>query len=256
MWYLPAVQLLCCSSNWIAFVISIVCDRLEPWSGRSDATMKSGLPEPLYWTGPHEDAGRGVAPLVALPAIPTMASETAAAAATTSPPMMNRFLTRSSFVANLSALWNGKYETCLEILQLAYTRLGPGPGRQYDQPKGRSGGTGRRAGLKIRCPHGRVGSIPTFGTRPPWAFLRRPSVAAARAVAGERRAAAGARKERWRRGGTMKFWRCVTPRTALKRVRRREERSLLEAPSGHARPRLDEVERAQDAAEERALQRR
>jgi hypothetical protein len=55
----------------------------------------------LYWTGLHEDAGRGVAPLVALPAIPTMASETAAAEATTSPPMMNRFLTRSSFVANL-----------------------------------------------------------------------------------------------------------------------------------------------------------
>jgi hypothetical protein len=26
------------------------------------------------------------------------------------------------------------------------------------------GGTGRRAGLKIRCPQGRVGSIPTGGT--------------------------------------------------------------------------------------------
>src|SRR5439155_19024866 len=32
-------------------------------------------------------------------------------------------------------------------------------------PSGRSGGTGRRAGLKIRWPSGRVGSIPTFGTR-------------------------------------------------------------------------------------------
>src|SRR3954468_8288863 len=30
----------------------------------------------------------------------------------------------------------------------------------------RSGGTGRRAGLKIRCLHGRVGSSPTFGTGP------------------------------------------------------------------------------------------
>src|SRR4051794_30948132 len=29
----------------------------------------------------------------------------------------------------------------------------------------RSGGTGRRAGLKIRFPSGSVGSIPTFGTR-------------------------------------------------------------------------------------------
>src|SRR4051794_18732711 len=29
---------------------------------------------------------------------------------------------------------------------------------------GRSGGIGRRAGLKIRCPRGRVGSSPTSGT--------------------------------------------------------------------------------------------
>ena len=34
--------------------------------------------------------------------------------------------------------------------------------RGYDPP-GRSGGTGRRAGLKIPCPSGRVGSIPTSG---------------------------------------------------------------------------------------------
>lgn len=27
-----------------------------------------------------------------------------------------------------------------------------------------SGGIGRRAGFKIPCPHGRVGSIPTSGT--------------------------------------------------------------------------------------------
>src|SRR3954471_19706434 len=37
----------------------------------------------------------------------------------------------------------------------------------YDAAARRSGGTGRRAGLKIRCPKGRVGSIPTFGTRAP-----------------------------------------------------------------------------------------
>src|SRR5689334_2142944 len=35
----------------------------------------------------------------------------------------------------------------------------------YHAAAGRSGGTGRRAGLKIRWPSGRVGSIPTFGTR-------------------------------------------------------------------------------------------
>ena len=48
----------------------------------------------------------------------------------------------------------------------------PSPGR-------RSGGTGRRAGLKIRCPSGRVGSIPTFGT------LRAPAPAGQGGVAGE-----------------------------------------------------------------------
>ncbi len=36
----------------------------------------------------------------------------------------------------------------------------------YDLPEtGRSGGTGRRAGLKIRFPPGSVGSIPTFGIK-------------------------------------------------------------------------------------------
>src|SRR6478609_8838774 len=33
-------------------------------------------------------------------------------------------------------------------------------------PPSRSGGTGRRAGLKIRFPPGSVGSIPTFGISP------------------------------------------------------------------------------------------
>jgi hypothetical protein len=32
------------------------------------------------------------------------------------------------------------------------------------QPPCRSGGIGRRAGLKIQWPQGRVGSSPTFGT--------------------------------------------------------------------------------------------
>ncbi len=33
------------------------------------------------------------------------------------------------------------------------------------QSSGRSDGIGRRAGLKIPCPSGRVGSTPTFGTQ-------------------------------------------------------------------------------------------
>src|SRR4051794_603358 len=39
------------------------------------------------------------------------------------------------------------------------------PNRRYSGLPSRSGGTGRRAGLKIRCLNGRVGSSPTFGTR-------------------------------------------------------------------------------------------
>src|SRR4029078_7754345 len=35
------------------------------------------------------------------------------------------------------------------------------------RPLSRSGGTGRRGGLKIRCPRGRVGSSPTFGIAAP-----------------------------------------------------------------------------------------
>ena len=59
-----------------------------------------------------------------------------------------------------------------------YFAVAPGCNRPWDSFKvkapardadydvsGRSGGTGRRAGLKIRFPPGSVGSIPTFGTR-------------------------------------------------------------------------------------------
>ena len=38
--------------------------------------------------------------------------------------------------------------------------------RRYDRRPSRSGGTGRRAGLKIPCPSGRVGSTPTSGIVP------------------------------------------------------------------------------------------
>src|SRR5213075_747188 len=48
----------------------------------------------------------------------------------------------------------------------------------YHACAGRSGGTGRRAGLKIRFPSGSVGSIPTFGTwyvAPTGALQRSPT---------------------------------------------------------------------------------
>src|SRR3954467_5544019 len=53
---------------------------------------------------------------------------------------------------------------------------------------GRSGGTGRRAGLKIRFPPGSVGSIPTFGIASP----------SQREVFGPFRRVAGATEGNWR----------------------------------------------------------
>src|SRR4029079_14316955 len=46
----------------------------------------------------------------------------------------------------------------------------------YDCRAGRSGGIGRRAGLKIRLPSGSVGSSPTFGTHQPEPVLRNEQV--------------------------------------------------------------------------------
>ena len=50
----------------------------------------------------------------------------------------------------------------------AHGRFSRRSGRSWRRPRtmgaGRSGGIGRRAGLKIRFPPGSVGSIPTFGT--------------------------------------------------------------------------------------------
>ena len=56
-------------------------------------------------------------------------------------------------------------------------RRGRRPAAGYDEP-GRSGGTGRRAGLKIRCPSGRAGSTPAFGTGSPSGFAAQELVKA------------------------------------------------------------------------------
>src|SRR6266545_1662517 len=46
IWYWPAVKFRCLSAYLIASTISPVCARPAPCSGRSDATMKSGEPDP------------------------------------------------------------------------------------------------------------------------------------------------------------------------------------------------------------------
>src|SRR5262245_14569229 len=58
--------------NWIAFVISIVWVRPEPWSGRSDAIRNFALVEPF--TAEHDDDGSGVSWLLLVPPEPTAAS--------------------------------------------------------------------------------------------------------------------------------------------------------------------------------------
>src|SRR5207247_10548938 len=74
----------------IAFVISIVCVRPAPWSGRSDATRTFPLP---FWIAEHDDAGSGVAPERATAPTVTASAATASAAAS-APPAMMRFFTR------------------------------------------------------------------------------------------------------------------------------------------------------------------
>src|SRR3954449_3460482 len=51
--------------------------------------------------------------------------------------------------------------TDFQAIRFRFGRVSPAPLTMHS---GRSGGTGRRAGLKIRFPPGSVGSIPTFGT--------------------------------------------------------------------------------------------
>src|SRR5437588_119094 len=76
------------------------------------------------------------------------------------PPHRGRkYPTTSDHIARPIPLYDRKI---VKLLPLDYTFRGRTAG--YDA-SGRSGGTGRRAGLKIRWPSGRVGSSPTFGMR-------------------------------------------------------------------------------------------
>src|SRR5262245_22767625 len=58
----PAFQSCCFKMNSTASAISVVSDRLAPWSGRSDAINRSGSPSPSYLIAPQEDDGSAVAP--------------------------------------------------------------------------------------------------------------------------------------------------------------------------------------------------
>ena len=59
-----------------------------------------------------------------------------------------------------------RYQPGASVQCGAWTEAGivTGRGHRYAPPPRRSGGIGRRAGLKIRWPQGRVGSSPTSGT--------------------------------------------------------------------------------------------
>src|SRR5262249_59765624 len=76
----------------MALVISTVCVRLDPCSGRSDAMMNCGEPLPPYWSGWHEDEGRACARLTFPVATPAMTSATPTTA-TSGTPYRIRFFT-------------------------------------------------------------------------------------------------------------------------------------------------------------------
>src|SRR3954466_4849934 len=72
----------------------------------------------------------------------------------------------------------GEYPLLLTDFQATRFRFGSVSPAPLTMQAGRSGGIGRRAGLKIRFPSGSVGSIPTFGIRrlratTPGDFVRR-----------------------------------------------------------------------------------
>src|SRR5712692_2883384 len=86
----------------MAFVISTVCVRLDPCSGRSDAMMNCGEPEPPYCSLPQDDVGStdAVRDWLDFP-VATPATTSAAPTITTSGiPKRIRFLTRPSLVCN------------------------------------------------------------------------------------------------------------------------------------------------------------
>jgi predicted nucleic acid-binding Zn ribbon protein len=72
------------------------------------------------------------------------------------------------------------------------------PGRDRRRTGCRSGGIGRRGGLKIRCPQGLEGSSPSFGTAAAFPFTRRLS--GSRLLAFARRRSGGPRQDMTRRG--------------------------------------------------------
>src|SRR5690242_14554235 len=112
----------------------------------------------------HDDAGSAVTfPPLPPPPPPQPAASTASAAAkpnsTASEILLLTLPPRSPIPVHREPADAGPRA------QVSALRTGLSTGkRRYSAQPRRSGGTGRRAGLKIRWPSGRVGSIPTFGT--------------------------------------------------------------------------------------------
>src|SRR5262245_54536266 len=77
--------------NSIAFVISIVCVRPAPWSGRSEAMRYF---PPLFLIAEQLDAGSGLAPERAIAPLTVAVSTTTPSNATSAEPAMMRFFTR------------------------------------------------------------------------------------------------------------------------------------------------------------------
>src|SRR6478609_8530517 len=104
MLWSPAFQFCWSSTYAIAFAICTVWVREPPCFGRSEAIRKSGLPEPLNWIGPHDEAGSAVTfpPLLPPDVLPLLlflllpqpaATRASAPTAARSTPIETRFLT-------------------------------------------------------------------------------------------------------------------------------------------------------------------
>ena len=164
----------------MAFTIESGWARPAPWRGRSDAIRYRGLPGALVEDRPQDDdgsllasVGRSCRMLHRRPTARRLRRRSEGspkASSSTDPPPCARCPSsvQARSIRLLRAFCNYR------------RRRGPSGWRSHYPCPGRSGGTGRRAGLKIRCPKGRVGSSPTFATGetmfPPWSpFTATPS---------------------------------------------------------------------------------
>ena len=120
------------------------------------------------WIAEHDDAGRAREPsptiLPPLPTVAVLSDELLLPQPALTARGAPRRRSLDHFPPPCRSLSSAVPVGLLREFGLRSNLRASGARARYDPRSSRSGGTGRRAGLKIRFPPGSVGSIPTFGT--------------------------------------------------------------------------------------------